>query len=299
MVKKRFTAIGVVMILLAGGISVSAAGIDPQSINTRDTCVITESVGAIAGIKGTDFTIPKNVTITGDVLRSNFKVVDAAGNDLNMPEKIRFVDGKGRLVSPEAEAETLIKAFAENPKGKYGLIAMMEGYRSIYCDVEVSLGPDVVTPPVVTGNITYSTHVQNYGWQNKVKDGEMSGTKGESLRLEGIKIESGITGLDIEYATHVQDIGWQDFVKNGIMSGTSAKSLRLEAIKIKLSGDESSKYDVYYRVHAQNIGWMGWASNGDDSGTAGFGYRLEGIEIKLVEKGGAAPGTTDDAFLEQ
>lgn len=138
-----------------------------------------------------------------------------------------------------------------------------------------------------TGNVNYTTHVQNLGWQEAVSDGALAGTVGQSLRLEGITIESGIDGLGIEYATHVQNIGWQDYVADGAVSGTEGQSLRLEAIKIQLTGEQAEKYDVYYRVQVQNLGWLGWASNGAESGTAGYGYRLEGIEIVLVEKGTA------------
>ena len=137
-------------------------------------------------------------------------------------------------------------------------------------------------------NISYTTHVQNIGWQSYVSNGVMAGTSGQSLRLEGIKIKlinQPYTG-DIEYRTHIQNIGWEtNFKKNDEMSGTSGLAYRLEAIEIKLTGEISDHYDVYYRVHAQNFGWLGWARNGEPSGTAGFAYRLEGIEIKLIEKG--------------
>ena len=36
--------------------------------------------------------------------------------------------------------------------------------------------------------IRYRTHVQTYGWQKYVRDGQLSGTSGESKRLEGIRI---------------------------------------------------------------------------------------------------------------
>ena len=149
-------------------------------------------------------------------------------------------------------------------------------------------------------NITYQTHVQNIGWQSFVNSGDVSGTSGQSLRLEGIKIQinsSDISG-NVEYRTHVQNIGWQGFVKNGAMSGTSGQSLRLEAIQIKLTGKLAEQYDIYYRVHSQNIGWMGWAKNGESAGTAGCSYRLEAIQIVLVDKGGEAPGSSSNAFFE-
>lgn len=148
--------------------------------------------------------------------------------------------------------------------------------------------------------VSYTTHVQNIGWQSYASNGAMAGTSGQSLRLEGIKIklDSPYSG-GITYSTHVQNIGWQNFVSNNAMSGTSGKSLRLEAIKINLTGEIANYYDVYYRVHAQNYGWLGWAKNGQEAGTEGFGYRLEGIEIVLVEKGGSAPGSTSNRFVKK
>ena len=146
--------------------------------------------------------------------------------------------------------------------------------------------------------VSYQSHVQNVGWQDWRSNGGMSGTSGQSLRLEGMCIK--LDGIDggIEYRTHVQNIGWMDWVANGAMSGTSGRSLRLEAINIRLTGNAASKYDIYYRVHAQNVGWMGWAKNGQSAGTAGFSYRLEAIQIVLIDKGGAAPGNTANAFMQ-
>lgn len=150
-------------------------------------------------------------------------------------------------------------------------------------------------------SIQYRTHVQDVGWQSYVKNGAMSGTSGRSKRLEGININLVNPKYlgNIEYSTHVQDIGWQDFVKNGELAGTTGQSKRLEAIKIRLTGKLANEYDVYYRVHVQNIGWLGWAKNGEPSGSEGYKYRLEAIEIKTVEKGGAAPGSTNNTFYKK
>lgn len=150
-------------------------------------------------------------------------------------------------------------------------------------------------------DVSYRTHVESYGWQKYVLNGQMSGTKGQSKRLEGIdmKVTSPYSGA-IEYRTHIQNIGWEkEFKKNGQMSGTSGQSKRLEAIQIRLTGELAARFDVYYRVHAQNFGWMGWAKNGASAGTASYGYRLEGIEIKLVKRGDKAPAPTENAFRDK
>ena len=184
------------------------------------------------------------------------------------------------------------------------------GATSVDITVSVAAGATATVerqaPGPMTVSITYQTHVQNVGWQPLVNGGQVSGTTGQGLRLEGLIINmtnnTGLIGA-ITYSTHVQNIGWQTPVivattgeslteaKGGI-SGTTGQGLRLEAVKINLIGALGDGYDVYYRVHAQNVGWMGWAKNGAPAGTAGYSLRLEAIQIVLVLKGQAAPADT-------
>ena len=132
-------------------------------------------------------------------------------------------------------------------------------------------------------SICYTTHIQDIGWQNQVKDGEMAGTEGQSKRLEAIKITlKDLKDVKVKYQTHIQDIGWQDWKYDGTLSGTEGQSKRLEAIKIEL--EESDKYSVMYRVHIQDIGWQEWRYDGETAGTEGKSKRLEAIQIKIVEK---------------
>lgn len=147
---------------------------------------------------------------------------------------------------------------------------------------------------------TYRTHVQNVGWQGWKNDGEISGTSGQSLRLEGIEIKMNTAGqnVGVEYQTHVQNIGWQGFRSDGQTSGTYGKSLRLEAIQIRLTGADADQYDIYYQVHCQNYGWLDWAKNGESAGSEGLSLRLEAIEIKVLPKGSPAPGSTARPFIK-
>ena len=150
-----------------------------------------------------------------------------------------------------------------------------------------------------TVSVSYQTHVQDIGWQDYVQDGAISGTIGQSKRLEAIRIKViGDPELGITYSTHIQDIGWQGFVSDDFVSGTTGQGRRLEAIKIQLTGTNASLYDVYYQVHAQNFGWMDWTKNGMPAGTAGFSYRLEAIRIVIVAKDSEAPGPTDNPFVD-
>lgn len=189
---------------------------------------------------------------------------------------------------------------------KNGESAGTEGYSKRLEGIQIVLvkkgenAPGSTSRPFIYKMIKYRTHVQNIGWQGEKADGEISGTTGQSLRLEAIKIQlsSSIDG-GIVYKTHVQDYGWQNFVENGQASGTSGQSKRLEAIQMQLTGNAMNQYDLYYRVHAQNFGWLGWAKNGESAGTAGYSYRLEGIQIVLVPKGGNAPGSTSKHYYNK
>ena len=134
--------------------------------------------------------------------------------------------------------------------------------------------------------ISYKSHVQDEGWQNYVKDGEISGTTGKSRRVEAIQIALGNSpelseGASVKYQVHVQDYGWMGWKNNGEVAGTEGKAKRVEAIQIKLEGLKG--YSVIYRTHVQDIGWTGWVTNGEISGTEGKAKRIEAIQIKIVK----------------
>ncbi|MBU5488237.1 N-acetylmuramoyl-L-alanine amidase [Clostridium sp. MSJ-8] len=134
-----------------------------------------------------------------------------------------------------------------------------------------------------TINVKYTTHVQNIGWQDWVTDGELAGTSGEGLRVEGLMIKlEGAPDAKIYYTAHVQNMGWQDWVTDGELAGTSGEGLRVEAIKIRTENLPIG-YHIEYRAHVENIGWQDWVTDGEIAGTSGKGYRVEGIEIKVVE----------------
>ncbi len=135
------------------------------------------------------------------------------------------------------------------------------------------------TPSV---GVTYSTHVEDYGWMSPVSDGALSGTTGHSKRTEALKINltKAPAGAHINYQVHVQDYGWMPVVSDGALAGTEGQSKRLEAIKISITG--VAGYTIQYRVHVQDYGWMDWVSGGSVAGTVGQGKRIEAIQIRLV-----------------
>lgn len=184
---------------------------------------------------------------------------------------------------------------------------LMEAGKDIYTGygaVNIENALKKVTGQPISGEIQdetkvlYRAHAQTYGWLDWTENGNISGTTGESKRLEAVQINlehQGYTG-NIEYRTHVQTYGWSDWTSNGEVSGTTGEAKRMEAIQIRLTGELAEHYDIYYRVHAQTYGWMGWAANGAVAGTSGYAKRMEAIEIQLVKKGELSPGSMENAY---
>ena len=66
-------------------------------------------------------------------------------------------------------------------------------------------------------DLKYKSHLQDIGWTDFVNEGEVTGTTGESRRLEAIPIEA----TDLQYRVHLQDIGWTDWYNAGEIAGTT------------------------------------------------------------------------------
>ncbi len=160
------------------------------------------------------------------------------------------------------------------------------------------IGGSYIDVSNIDHEITYNTHVQDYGWTNEVSGGNISGTVGEGKRVEALTISApSVKKLDatseIVYDTHVQNIGWTSEVHDGEISGTTGEGLQVEALKIDITGRAQDFEDVYYRVHVANYGWLDWAKNGEVAGTEGLNLRVEAVEIVLQDEDTPAPGDTD------
>jgi len=137
-------------------------------------------------------------------------------------------------------------------------------------------------------SVTYSTHVQTIGWQNAVSNGELSGTSGQSKRLEGIRIN--LTGdmakhYDIYYRVHAQSYGWLGWAKNGMKAGTEGLSKRLEAIQIKLvpKGSGSSVSATKAFKKAKSV-FLDPGHGGSDPGAMAGGYTEAGLNLAVAKK---------------
>ncbi len=133
-------------------------------------------------------------------------------------------------------------------------------------------------------HINYSTHVQNYGWQAYSADGNTSGTEGQFLRIEAMKLNlyNAPNNGRVKYRAHVQNMGWQDWKSSDQIAGTEGLGLRVEALEIKL--ENMNNYTVEYQVHVEGSGWSGWHIDGETAGTVGESRRIEAIRVRIVPK---------------
>ena len=148
-------------------------------------------------------------------------------------------------------------------------------------------------------SVTYQTYISG-GWQPTVADKATSGLAGQGKKTEGLRVslKAGAQSLgnsSVKYRTYLQTYGWQSWVSNGASSAKAGSGKRMEAIEISLTGDISSQYDIYYRSYVTGFGW---ACNGATSGTTDYAKPIEAVQAVLVKKGGAAPGSTSNAYLK-
>ncbi len=145
--------------------------------------------------------------------------------------------------------------------------------------------------------LTYTAFLQGGDWQSYANAGETAGSIGTMPESIKVRLE-GPSGLGIAVSAHIQSVGWTDFMSSDVELGTPGSGKRIEALKVQLTGRAASYLDVYYRVYVHGIGWLGWAKNGAPAGSSGISRAMEAYQIVLVESGGAAPGSTDEAFVQ-
>ena len=137
---------------------------------------------------------------------------------------------------------------------------------------------------VNNNELYYQAHCQKLGWLEQVKDGQIAGTTGQSLRLEALKINPP-EGIEFKVTAHIQSYGNKEYtISNGNSEiiGTVGKGRRLEAITIKCLKNNSNK-NIKYQGHIQGIGWGPICSEGELCGTVGKSKRLEAIKIWLED----------------
>jgi hypothetical protein len=148
--------------------------------------------------------------------------------------------------------------------------------------------------------IRYNVHVQNKGWlydENDTSDwprnGDYAGTRGESLRIEAVKIVltdadgQAVSDYSVRYRGHVQNRGdWpadaSQWLADGGQLGTVGSSLRLEALQVtvvKTAVDPPPPVSVVY----DSAGTFGPDSGSEtisgDATVAADGVTLQNLTI--------------------
>ena len=123
--------------------------------------------------------------------------------------------------------------------------------------------------------VKYISHIQGFGWEVVVsQNGEVSGSVGESRRLEAIKIYllSFNEKLVDSYAYVKYQIAFQgekawsdEWKKDGQIAGATEKGKQIRAIRMKLcdgEGNDLKDCSIKYKSHIQNYGWQNWQYDG-------------------------------------
>lgn len=156
--------------------------------------------------------------------------------------------------------------------------------------------PEKAKPKQVPGSaknnigLKYRSHVQDLGTLSWVHDGQVSGTTGFSLRLEGLQIDvaalkkvKGYEKVQINAIAHVQDVGDVKYenIDSKTWIGTTGESKRLEGLELECSGLPKGK-ELKFQVHEQNKGWSSVAvadKLGAFRGSIGEKRRIEAVKM--------------------
>lgn len=128
-------------------------------------------------------------------------------------------------------------------------------------------------PKITTPNNTYRSHVQDIGWMQPVRLGQVSGTTGQAKRLEAIIVNV----PNVQYRVHIQDYGWSKWFNAGELAGTIGEERRIEAINFK------SNKKLKAQGHVQDIGWQKeQVGTNITIGTTGKAKRLEAFKFNFA-----------------
>ena len=138
-----------------------------------------------------------------------------------------------------------------------------------------------------TPNVYYIAYNQNTGFvRPTVNDGATSGNIGDpySVHMEGLRISSGLEGLEINTTVHAVGTGWLPQVGDGVYAGTMEENRALDSIVLTLSSDieDLDKLTEFqYRVYLKDVGWTDWVSGGQQAGTPDSGNPIQAIQVNL------------------
>lgn len=188
---------------------------------------------------------------------------------------VERIDNPNQIFTSESgwNCDYFWNATRTNDNGNWG---MNSNYRFKGCIVN----------PAIQSKISLQAHVQEYGWLDPVGEGQWCGTRGESKRLEALKIDTEKAGFTIdEIDLHIAFDGWKNYKKpsKDEVLGTTGESKAIECIRIKaLKEDGSPRFR--FRVHQSMFGDTCWTlSDGISTlGSVGQSLPLEAIEMELI-----------------
>lgn len=150
--------------------------------------------------------------------------------------------------------------------------------------------PDVEAdnPP----QISYQSHVQTYGWQDWVSNGEQAGTTDQAKRMEAIaiKIEDMTEPEEPEIPANEEQQEAEEDVSVEASESVANENIvdnNEEEVTEVSPAEEEPELEldgIRYQVHGQSYGWQGWKYDGEVAGTTGQKKRIEAIQIELTGK---------------
>lgn len=201
-----------------------------------------------------------------------------------------FIVGDGHFDSPSAlqVGQTYKQGTFIHKMGNTGTsLAVHDHHRLSKNGVRVNpldyeyVYPDQVVGSLETAHLNYYTpsrlryrsHIEYVGWESWKENGELSGTTGQSKRIEAIQIDY---DKEVYAKAHIEKDGWKDFgkINKNTVIGTTGEFKRLECLCLK--------GNFKYRLHLQDSGWTCW-TNADGIctlGSVGQSLRVEAIEIR-------------------
>ena len=163
--------------------------------------------------------------------------------------------------------------------------------------LRVTVADDLKEYGQISGSVIYQAHVEDIGWQDEVKDGQIAGTVGKNKQIEAVRVkltEQLAQTYDIYYRVNVEGKGWLDWTVNGGDAGSTGLDLAVRGIEIKICAKDGEEHpevgtralvtsdnfgNIVYQAHVQKIGWEKQVADGETAGTVGKGLAMEGLRI--------------------
>lgn len=182
---------------------------------------------------------------------------------------VERIDNPNQIFTSESgwNCDYFWNATRTNDNGNWG---MNGNYRFKGCIVN----------PAIVSNLRYEAHVEGYGWTGWKSNGEIAGTKGESRRLEAIRIDA--PDYIVEADAQIEGIGWVNYgiINKDTIIGTTGESRRLECLRLSIK-NKDGKTCAKFRLHLEGTGDTCFTECDGicTLGSVGQSIRVESIEI--------------------